>query len=89
MSAATAMAPDKIILKLNQVGLAYPVLRHRPEASIDAVNDLVFDEFLEEIKALINPRHGLIGEFNWLLVEEHPPAIVKGKEFIANLHHIR
>jgi len=43
------VAADEVVLQGLAIGIRNPVLRHRTEAGIDAVNELVLGEFFEKI----------------------------------------
>ena len=78
------MAPDNIVLQVRQFIVVDAPLRHRAETGIDAINNLVGSELLQERVARLHLFHRQVGQVK-------PPAMPEDflSFFKRNMIHCR
>lgn len=65
------MAPDDVVLKILQVLVIHPPLRHRAEARVDAIDHLLGGELFQKLIASLDLRHRKIIQNDLLIIEYH------------------
>src|SRR4051812_48156999 len=71
LSRAGGMAADEVVLQIEPLGIGNAMLRHRPEAGVDAIDHLVLRKIADEIEISFRALQCSLADIHLLLPKKN------------------